>query len=436
MSQAISKRSSRKPGVSPPWARKRKRVFIMFLVLVVLLSPALIWRLRLAREVNQLVATHRDQGRPLNSEELHGGADALSGEENGAGDILAAVNGFQLFSQQQMAQLPFLPGQQRPLADSFADDQLDAMAALVAANLDVLEHLHAGAEKPYIRYPEDYLVSDGMGPTPHVGTLSALVVLLCSDAVLEAESEDTASAWRALHTALAVIRSLGSDESLDSLYRQWTLETPLLHAVQRVLGETPPGTEALTDFATYFTRERRTAQWQRACDVELSVFIARMRQGEHRGLFQGLLLAAGVGDLNLKAAFALHEPMGAGYGLSRMEQMPYEKAYHELQADIREHSLLYATVQRRHQPADWEVMRQAWAEIVLAEVAFAVEAYRMAHGSYPEEGWVSEKAEEDGVFRAGELHYQGTQTTCELTIRGKNGALESRWSVGSVTSEE
>lgn len=430
MSQAISKRSSRKPGVSPPWARKRKRVFMMFLVLLVLLSPALIWRLRLAREVNQLVATHHDQGRPLNSEELHGGADPISAEENGARDILAAVKGFQPFSQQQMAQLPFLPGQQPPVADGFADDQREAMASLVAANLDVLEHLHAGAEKPYIRYPEDYLVSDGVAPTPHVATLSALVVLLCSDAVLAAESEDTASAWRALHTALAVIRSLGSDESLDSLYRQWTLETPLLHAVQRALGETPPGTEALTDFATYFTRERRTAQWQRACDVELSVFIARMRHGEQRGLFQGLLLAAGVGDLNLKVAFALYEPMRAGYGLSWMAQIPYEKAYREVHADIRDHSLLYATVRRRHQPAYWDVMRQTWNEVVLAELAFAVEAYRARHGDYPVATWVQEKADKSDVSGAGELHYEAGPTSCKLEIRGKNDVVKSRWAVG------
>ena len=436
MSKPVSKQTSRKPRVSTPWARKRNRVFVIFLVLVVLLSPALIWRLRLAREVNQLVATHREQARPLSIEELHGGADATAAEENGAGDILAAANAFQPFSQPQMERLPFLPGQQRPVADGFSDDQREAMAALVAANLDVLVRLQASAEKPYIRYPEEYLVSGNRGPTPHVATMNALVVLLCSDAVLAAESEDTASAWRALHTALVVIRSLGSDESLDSLYRQWTLETQLLYAVQWVLGETPPGPEALTDFAAYFTRERRTAQWRRACDVELSVFIARMGQGENRELFRGLLLAAGVGDLNLKAAFALYEPMRAGFGLRPLEQLPYEKAYHQVQADIRDHGLLYATVQRRHQPAYWDVMRDTWDEVVLAEVALVVEAYRVAHGTYPVETWVTEMTGDRIGSSPGVLHYEAGPTFCALEIQGENGTIISRWAVGPGVASE
>lgn len=430
MSPLHARQRSGKPRVSTPWGRKRKRAFISFVVLVLLLSPALVWRLRLSGEVRQLVTTQREQGRLLTIEEGHGGPEAFLAEENGAGDIQEAVSGFQPFSQQHLERLPFLSGQQPPAADGFSEEQWEAMEGLVSANVDVVKRLLVAAEKPSIHYPEDYLARSDVGPTDHVATLNALVVLLCCDALLAAESRDTASAWRSLHAALVVIRSLGSDESLDSLYRQWTLETQLLYTLQWVLGKSAPEGDALNAFEAWFTPERRTAQWQRACDVELSVFIARMGRSENRGLFRGLLLAAGVGDLNLKAAFALHEPMRSGFGLRPAEQLPHEKAYRQVHTDIQAHGLLYATVQRRHRPAHWDVMRQAWAEIVLAEVALAVEAYRVEHGDYPAKAWVEEKASNGALSQLGELHYKAGSGSCELEIRSGDSTILSRWAVG------
>ncbi len=429
MSPSSPKRRAGKPRVSTPWARKRKRVFVVFLVFAVVLSPAVVWRLRLANEVHQLVAEHRERGLPLRVEVLHEGGDLFADSENGAQDLRTAARIFQGFSQQQKELLPFQPGRKPHAEIEFSDEQWGVITAVVAANREVLERLYAGAEKSYIRYPQEYLSDDAMAAEPDADTLSAFAVLLCCDAVLAADAKDSASAWRALRAALAVIRSLGANGLLDTLYRQWELESGMLYALQWVLGETPADAVLLSDFAAYFTREQRVAQWQRACDVELSDFVTRLSGDQHRSLFQSLLIAAGVGDLNLKVAFSLYEPMRSGFGLPPEEQRAYETAYFEAQQELKGHGLLYATVRRHHEPPYWDVMRAACDEVVVAEHAFSIENYRITHGVYPEsdglEGALGERMLSEGVT----LEYEGGAMGYRLLTRDEQGGVSQRWGV-------
>ena len=54
---------------STPWARRRRRLYIVCFVVVLLLSPAVIWRLRLRTEVRQELAAIKALGVPITSEE-------------------------------------------------------------------------------------------------------------------------------------------------------------------------------------------------------------------------------------------------------------------------------------------------------------------------------------------------------------------------------
>lgn len=54
---------------STPWARRRRRLYIVCFVVVLLLSPAVIWRLRLRTEVRQELAAIKAIGVPMTAEE-------------------------------------------------------------------------------------------------------------------------------------------------------------------------------------------------------------------------------------------------------------------------------------------------------------------------------------------------------------------------------
>lgn len=54
---------------STPWARRRRRLYIVCFVVVLLLSPALIWRLRLRTEVREEIAAVKALGVPMTDEE-------------------------------------------------------------------------------------------------------------------------------------------------------------------------------------------------------------------------------------------------------------------------------------------------------------------------------------------------------------------------------
>ncbi|MCF6284976.1 MAG: hypothetical protein L3K26_07285 [Candidatus Hydrogenedentes bacterium] len=370
---------------STPWAKKRRRLIVLFALLVLLLSPALVWRVRLASEVCEQLAALRAVGRPTNIDELHESMMTLAPEENAATFFREAAAAYRDVALKHWDYLPFRGKAALPVGEALPEENRVAMEALVAANATALERLHAGAKCSRSRYIDRYQSSYGFSERPHVRATELLTNLLCCDAALLGDSGKTGEAIASLTTALALVASLSTDGMYTSLSRQWQLETRILAALKRLMGQADYTEEQLRPFRTQLSPGERIAQWQRMCDVEQSLFLSRIGQGRSRGMVRNLLLAGGVGDLNLRAYLGLMAEVRACFGVSQSEQQILAARHAAWEARIDAHPMVYVTLTMNfgQPPAHWAYMRTRWDEALVAETAFVVAAHKAKTGEYP-----------------------------------------------------
>jgi len=371
-----------------PWARKRRRLLFVVGALFLLAVPPLAWRLSLAGEVRAALAMIEAEGRPTSLADLYGARDPLTPEENGATLYREASGAFRDASEELRESLPFRGAVKLPPGESLSPESLAAMEALVSINGPALALLREAAGKPACRHIETYELREERRDLSHLDASDSLSTLLSCDAVLRAEGGDLAGAWGALSAALALARSLEDDGLYGSLLSQWRVESRILEALQHIAGAGKPPGEILDPIRFQINTARRIEAWRRMCDVEQALFLARLSAGRRRGVIRSLIVVAGgVGDLNLRAYLAVTADSRAAFGLPLTEQQPMMDRLEALRARAERRPILYVTL-HLYRPllfyGSWSYMRAMWDEAAVAETALAALAFRGEHGTYPE----------------------------------------------------
>lgn len=315
--------------------------------------------------------------------------------ENAASYYLKAVAAFTL-PEYRDKDLPFFNGNDLPLpGDALQDATLKASEDFLAKNIETLRLLHDAAALPNCRYPEN----GGKEGEPHVSRAWPVLAL---EAVVHSERQNRNGAVDALLAGFAAASSLRSEPLMMNSIQRWWCCKSLLLALERVLTRMTLTDEQL---------------------VLLSKAVANADTSE--GITQGLVgLRCGTSAYfrdSTKLTMELYEPnlmpeWVQGWrlqiyflsGLADIERRRFNALIHDWQ-EMRKLSPFAArkdaaeALQRRFNNAsDWQTpITRAFlsettiivytileschqARLTVAEVALAIERYRLKNGMLPD----------------------------------------------------
>ena len=366
------------------WRRKRHRFYLGLLLVAIVLTPAIVWRLNLAAETDRMLTALQAQGSPITLEALN--AERNTEEQGPTRAKVYLEAGAQSVSIDK-ALLEVLPyrGNNRPVAGMpLSPEMRRATEALVGANEGLLATLHEASALPAGRFIEAYDLYSSIYDVAYLETCDWLVTILCCEAVLLDEQGNDRGAMASMQAALALLQAMESEALVPVVLSQWKLEARVADALQRILTPGAASIEDLEALRAQFDVSHRAARWQRACDVEQCLFLSRLRTGRHHGLTRSLLLAAGLGDLNVGAYLSLMAAARGGFGLSDEEQAPYRAQYNDVIRRLGRNSLLYGTVHASMPPAFFKHLRERTDESLAVAAALDVLIYDAENGAWPE----------------------------------------------------
>lgn len=355
-----------------PWARRRRRLITIALLILCLLAPGILWRARLAGEVRGQLAAYTARGLPVTLAALNQRLPDPPAEENAAVLYLDAYRTF------------------RPPDDSVALraetpslENVEAMAHLVATNGEALALLYRAAALEEARYIGTY----NPGPltdVDHLQPLKTMSLLLRSQVVTATERGMPDEVSAGLRVMVALAHSLAHDGLYVSLLYQWELERQIQDTLQWVLPRVAMDVSELIDLERFFAAKRRDDAIRHMLETEQCLFVARIREGTRRNGIRTLLMASGVGDLNLRASLSLGDIALTWPTVPYAERMEVETRYAtKFRAEV-DRRILLATLRGNGLPASWTFFRDQLDEARVAHIGLAVYRYRRVHGVYPE----------------------------------------------------
>lgn len=366
-----------------PWAKKRRRLIVKLLVVGALLLPALIWRIGVSREARMLLAAREAAGQPVTMAQLNERFPAPAEGENGAVLYQRALADYQEAIPTKRDSVVYL-GSIGPTPGIALDPVVrDATREWIDANAATLAPLKAASKLGESRFVDPYQPA-GYNDLSVLDRLDVLADLTCAAAVLFADSDDGAATSDALESALALARSPGQDGLYITLTRQWAMEGQFLEALQYCLSRTEVAESVLQSVETHFGAGRRLDQIRHMVVVEQCLFLGRIREGRRRGMPRNILIATGVGDLNIGAHTRLMGEILDWTKAPVAERPAIERHFDAEMKKLSKRAMLFLTVNVSRPPGYWSFYRRSLDQAALARVAMAVRRYYLAQGRYPD----------------------------------------------------
>ena len=366
-----------------PWAKKRRRLIVILLVVAAVLLPALIWRIGVSREARMLLTAREAFGQPVTMAQLNERFPAPTEGANGADLYREALINYRDLPPDKLDLLLWM-GRRRPVPGEALDPAVrEATLEWLAANADTLEKVKGAAEYKQSRFVTHYQPA-GYNDLSVLDRLDVLADLACSAAVLFADSDDGAATSDALESALALARSPGQDGLYTTLARQWAMEDQFLEALQYCLSRTEVAESVLQSVETHVGAGRRLDQIRHMVVVEQCLFLGRIREGRRRGMPRNILIATGVGDLNIGAHTRLMGEILDWTNAPVADRPTIERRFDAEMKKLSKRAMLFLTVNVSRPPGYWSIYWRSLDQAALARSAMAVRRYSLAHGRYPD----------------------------------------------------
>ncbi|MBN1362318.1 MAG: hypothetical protein JW993_17110 [Sedimentisphaerales bacterium] len=211
-------------------------------LLVLAVACVLLLRWRWQHEFRQRIEAIAAQGYPVTPAELDAWYKWPESGGNAADYILDAASCYIELPSSESSQLGCLLGPRRgrlPSTEPLPDAAKRILTAHVQANARAIELALQAGKVEVSRWPID--LSDGFETiTPDLAWPRKLGYLLCHQAILRAEEQDTAGATEALEAAFGVTRSLRAEPVFISQLIRFAVNARMLRAVERVLCRSRP----------------------------------------------------------------------------------------------------------------------------------------------------------------------------------------------------
>jgi hypothetical protein len=365
-----------------PWAKKRRRLIVILLVVAAVLLPALIWRIGVSREARMLLTAREASGQPVTMAQLNERFPAPAEEENGAELYGEALRTYRDLPPDKLDLLLWM-GKRKPVPGEALDPVVrDATLEWLGANADTLEKVKAAAERKQCRYIAPYQPA-GYNEFSIYGVLERLSDLACAAAVIEADRQDGVAASEALACALALARSPEQDGLYYTLVRQWEMEHQFVEALQYCLSRTEIAEPILAAVESQFGAGRRLQQIRHMVLVEQCLFLGRIREGRRRGIPRNILIATGVGDLNISAHLRPMDEILRWTDASLAERPIIEQHFDAEMKKLSKRAT-FSTVKVSIPPGYWSFYRKSLDQAALVRAGVAVHRYYVARGRYPD----------------------------------------------------
>lgn len=358
---------SRRGKGGAPWRAKRRRMIGLVGLVLVVLMPALIWRANLASRAREALEQQRALGRlevgpwdGVSEEAFRRSSEGDSREVDVPPDPLAEF-------------LPYSGGKSKALLveEDWTPEVLQVAGGWVSAHEAVL----AG-----------WKTESGEGELTRTWGLpwderrQRIVDLAYGAAIVHGAQGDGAVAERALTilSALALEPEvLGPEARIPGIYG---LHRAVEFASARVMLE-PAVVDGLI---AALAPERQLRALAERARFEQRMVLSRMREGRNRGFRRLILLATGVGDLNVIASARTTDLVVGWCEGTVAERSALESAYDEYLGRLRSWGGLYGTVGN----AISGIPGRHWAgvldQLAVMRAGLAVWRHRGETGAYPE----------------------------------------------------
>ncbi|MBL7646185.1 MAG: hypothetical protein JNK74_08355 [Candidatus Hydrogenedentes bacterium] len=358
-------------------------MIVILLVVAAVLLPALIWRIGVSREARMLLAAREAAGQPLTMAQLNERFPVPAEGENGAELYREALKTYRDLPPDKVDSLLWM-GKSRPVPGEALDPVVrESTLEWLGVNAVTLEKVKAAAGRKQSRYVTPYQPA-GYNDLSVLDRLEVLADLTCAAAVLFADSDDGGATSEALAHALALARSPEQDGLYSTLARQWAFEEQFLEALQYCLSRTEVAESVLQSVETHFEAGRRLDQVRHMVVVEQCLFLGRVREGRRRGMPRNILIATGVGDLNIGAHTRLMGEILDWTNAPVADRPTIERRFDAEMKNLSKRAMLFLTVNVSRPPGYWSYYRKSLDQAALARSAMAVRRYYLTQGRYPE----------------------------------------------------
>lgn len=376
---AIEVRSRRRHHGSP-WRRKRRRLVSILVVGALLVVPPVLWRVGVSRETRELLRAQETAGKPVTLTQLNSRNELIPEEDNGAVIYRKALAVYQELQPESKA--PF-SGEVPSPGSVLSEDLRAELKAWLDANGTVFETMRAASAHQESRYLYPYKPM-GYNDLDVFGGLSQLSTLACASAVYHANECDLDGTMAALMDMLALAHSLESEGVFSALARQWEIEGLALDTVQFAMSKVVLPVNIVPLIMGRITPELRRAQLAKMVAVEQCLFLARVREGHRKGMMRNVLIASGVGDLNLRAYLRLMACVDAWTAAPLVEQPEIERQFAKLSTGAEKNGLLFMTTNLWKPPGYWAYYRRGLDQAALAQLGLALYGFRAREGRFPD----------------------------------------------------
>jgi hypothetical protein len=364
-----------------------------------------IFRLSLRSKLNARIEAIRAAGYPTTCAELDKWYAIPDYAENAAYTITEAFLFFQKWNKSKLETLPIvgrgsLPARTEPLTD----ETMSLAAEYLADNKDALELLHAGAEIEHCRYPVD-LSAAFEALLPHLSEMRQGVNLLGLEALFHAENENPQLAAQSIVSALGIAHSLAQEPIYISQLVRLGCQSIASSGLERLVNRVDFTDEQLAELSRAVAEAQDHSSFWRAYVGErcigyvmfkappgqisqvLSIKrIGSSRSGSDRHL-RTLILAlhrfAGLAD---KSAIIYLDLMNGYVEASQLPPDKHREALDILEAKVESISkadLLLGELMLSFSRLDTAKFKNI-AQLRVAQVALAIQRYRLAGSALPD----------------------------------------------------
>jgi hypothetical protein len=374
-----------------PWKLKTSHVLLALLLIAI--GCFVLFRVSLKSKLRKRLDAIRAAGYPVTCIQLNTWYSIPEGAENAAHTILDAFTYYQEWTGEESEILPIMGrAQLPPRTEPLAEETKTIIAECLADNQQALALLHEGAAIEHCRYPVDF--SQGLAAQmPYLSEIRDGARLLQLEATLHAENTQPELAIRSITSIFGLARSLSKEPTLISHLLRIACQASGVSSLERVLNRTDFTDEQLANFGRMVTNAQDLCAVTRASAGERCFGINFFREPTARGLqlvgeptpspLMVLYRAAGLSD---KDALIYLDLMDGYIKASKLPLHQRQEAADAVEDKLSKISKIHVLV-RIFMPAMSRATvldARAIAHLRTAQVAIAIQRYRLATGNLPD----------------------------------------------------
>ncbi len=382
----------------PKVPKKRRKLKLSYVLIALLLAGVAafsIFRVNTKFKLRAAIDGVRVAGYPVTGVELDQWYAIPPDVENAAYTMEDAYSFLNKWDKEKAKPLPLVGRAEfPPRTESLPVEMKSLVAQYIADNNEALDLFHEAALIEHCRYPAD-LTAGFATLLPDVGEIRNAVRLLTLDAVLHADSGDGGSATRSAISGFGIARTLAREPITISQLVRSSCQNIAISAVEQVVNRTDLTDEQLVELIEAVRESERISDISCAFVGERCTGIDLFRApeavgpdvlgGSGRPLRHVLALYKGVGMADADAVIYL-DLMG---GYLKAFQLPLherqkavEAVEAKLQSTSKAHILLHMTMPALSRITTLET--RVIAHLRTAQVALAIQRYRLAAGELPD----------------------------------------------------